>query len=413
MNERIGALLVAALVTGAAYAKDPGRFDQQFQRNLAYRGGPVIIDHRFGSVTVRTGSTSEVGVRATVRSSDSEFGRQIQIDTSAERNGVTIRTRYPERATRHSGKHSYSVDLQITVPPNAPLRVTNRFGSVNASGIAGGSEIVNGHGSIRLTDARGKQTVENSFGSIEVRNIGGDAVVRNSHGSVRAEVIRGSADVTNRFGSVSVAEVDRGAAVKNANGSVSVRDVRGPAAVTNSFASITVQSVTGSVRANGNNARVSVRDARGDVEVTTSFGAVDVQNVGGTLGVANNNGSVKGSNIQGNIAVRMSFGSVTLQDLHGVVDVQNQNGAISVSRLSPAAGCRPISLRTSFSSIKVKLPANASYAVNARTTFGQIKSAFPITTSSIGRESVAGTIGGGSCKLDLINGNGSISIDRE
>ncbi len=72
-----------------------------------------------------------------------------------------------------------------------------------------------------------------------------------------------------------------------------------------------------------------------------------------------------------------------------------------------------MSLRTSFSPIKVALPSSASYAVTARTSFGRISTAFPITTTTISDENLVGSIGSGSCRMELVNANGNISIERE
>ncbi len=68
-------------------------------------------------------------------------------------------------------------------------------------------------------------------------------------------------------------------------------------------------------------------------------------------------------------------------------------------------------LRTTFSQIRVTLPANAAYDVSASTTFGKINSELPIAaTGQIGSDSLTGKIGAGGCELRLTNNNGSIGI---
>ena len=83
------------------------------------------------------------------------------------------------------------------------------------------------------------------------------------------------------------------------------------------------------------------------------------------------------------------------------------------SRLSsrPPSGCRDISLKTSFSSIRVGIP-EGNYTLSSHTSFGRITSDMPVTaTGSIGGDSLNGTIGsGGGCRLQLTNSNGSIEI---
>ena len=63
--------------------------------------------------------------------------------------------------------------------------------------------------------------------------------------------------------------------------------------------------------------------------------------------------------------------------------------------------------------IKVALPDSAGYAVNARTSFGRVTTDLPILTTGVTEGTLIGTIGKGGCKLDLVNANGNISIEKE
>jgi len=92
--------------------------------------------------------------------------------------------------------------------------------------------------------------------------------------------------------------------------------------------------------------------------------------------------------------------------------VDNQNGAIDASAVRGSA-CRDISLKTSFSSIRVRIPDGFGYNVTAHTSFGRITSEMPVTaTGTVGGDSLSGTISNGGCKLQLIDNNGSIEIAR-
>jgi hypothetical protein len=79
----------------------------------------------------------------------------------------------------------------------------------------------------------------------------------------------------------------------------------------------------------------------------------------------------------------------------------------------PSSGCRDISLKTSFSSIRVRIPDGLGYNVSAHTSFGRVSSELPITaTGNLGGDSLTGTIGGGGCQLQLNDSNGSIEIAK-
>lgn len=484
-------LFVAPAYAGGSYAytvssnsTDDSRYEQKFSKDLHLSGnGRVTIDHRFGDLQVRTQSGNTVSVRATIRSSDPDIGSAIRIVAAEEAGGVSVKTILPEVHIRH-GHISYSVDMTVTIPTNAPLTAKNQFGETNVRGLRAASIIENRQGSITFADARGSShSISNAFGGIDVDDVESDLTVNNNNGSITVDNVRGRLAITNRFGSVTVDDAKRDVTIGNANGTVSALDVggslkvtnafgnvkaasiggtadvtttnarvdlvniQGSAIVKNSFGSVVAQNIKGSFTADCDNSKVDAARIDGNVKVGTAFGGVTLQNIGGLVDVTTSNGNivvtdsgaftaetrfgsvraerirggadVKGSNggitlqeISGDVKVRTSFGAAFISGANGAIDVQNDNGAISVERLR-AGGCKPIALRTSFSSIRVTLPDNTGYSVNARTSFGHIRSAIPVSTTSAGDDSLIGTIGRGGCRLDLATSNGSITIEKE
>ena len=166
------------------------------------------------------------------------------------------------------------------------------------------------------------------------------------------------------------------------------------------------------IRAVTGNGAIVLNDIGGDAYAKTSFGAITADRVGGSLTAEDTNGAVVGKNVKGDATVTTSFSGVNLESIGGRITVDNQNGAIDVTA-TRGNGCRDISLKTSFSSIRVRLPEGFGYNVNAHTSFGRITSDLPVTASgSMGGDSLTGTIGAGGCKLQLIDSNGSIEIAK-
>ena len=67
--------------------------------------------------------------------------------------------------------------------------------------------------------------------------------------------------------------------------------------------------------------------------------------------------------------------------------------------------------KTSFSSIRVRVPGGVGYNVTARTSFGRVSSELPVTaTGTMGGDTLNGKIGSGGCQLLLTDSNGSIEI---
>src|SRR5688500_2681086 len=118
--------LVLALAVAAPLFADEERYEQTINRDMKYTGGVVTIDHRMGALTVRTHNSNTVSLRAVIRSSDAEIGRQIKVHTSEK--GSTIRTEFP-RIINYRGNLSYSVEMSVTVPANAPVHAKNQFGN--------------------------------------------------------------------------------------------------------------------------------------------------------------------------------------------------------------------------------------------------------------------------------------------
>jgi DUF4097 and DUF4098 domain-containing protein YvlB len=136
-----------------------------------------------------------------------------------------------------------------------------------------------------------------------------------------------------------------------------------------------------------------------------------VQRVTGNVTIENANGQVSANAIKGDVSARTSFSAADVGDVSGRVTVDNQNGGVTISVARGAGGCKSISAKTSFSSILVRLPENASYDLSAHTSFGHIKTEFPVTTTGeLGSDSLRAKIGNGGCELSLNNSNGGIEI---
>src|SRR3954469_720499 len=190
---RINKLVIITLLLLTAPALYADRYERTFSRTQTYQGGRISIDHSMGPVTVHAGSGNDVRVHALIRASDSEIGKDINVTvSSSSANGIAIRTDYPDMHFHGRVSLSYSVDLDVTMPANAPLMIHDKFGNVDVTGIHAPSEIVNGQGNVTLRDSRGAQRVENSFGSITIENSAGDTTVQNANGNVRITNVDGA-----------------------------------------------------------------------------------------------------------------------------------------------------------------------------------------------------------------------------
>src|ERR1700731_2488365 len=395
---------------------------------------PIIVRNSFGSVAVAGihGAADVENGYGTLTARDAGAGRWNNAFGSIELTGAGGNVSVSD----NNGSVQVS-DVKGT------LEVRNRFGSVTTRSIQGAVTITGGNGAVTLTDAA-SANITTSFGRVDARNIRGDLSVRDNNGNVEISSIGGAADITNSFGNVVFTDVHGRVNCTTNNGRVKGSAVTGGSVtIRDSFGNIELDTISGTLDAETSNGRIMLRDARGGVTLKSSFGAIEASNVpkgirgitltdiggdtfaktsfgsvsteriNGNLTVETSNGSVTAKTVKGDAGVKTSFAGVTLESVGGRITVDNQNGAISVTAMRPASGCRDISLKTSFSSIRVRVPEGLGYNLTARTSFGQISSELPVTsTGSIGGDTLNGTIGTGGCQLQLTDSNGSIEIAK-
>ncbi|HEY5611429.1 MAG TPA: hypothetical protein VIL97_09495, partial [Thermoanaerobaculia bacterium] len=196
-SDRNAWFLAAAFILFAWSGIEAGeqeRATREVAKKLTFSGGRISIDNKFGSVTVRTQGGTTVDVKATLRANAStreraeEVLNRIRIVTADGASGVTIKTEYPDVKMHNFG---FGVDYQVTIPAAAPLRVRNRFGSVDVAGVRAKADIGNAHGSVAFRDGKGAHEIENAFGSVAVDGNDGNVTVRDANGSVAVKNVAG------------------------------------------------------------------------------------------------------------------------------------------------------------------------------------------------------------------------------
>ena len=400
----------------------------------------LFVKNSFGSVNANSvRSTSEF---------DNSHGSLTVRDTGATRLHNSFGSIELTGAAGTAFVNDNNGSVQVSDVKGA-LEIRNRFGSITARNIQGAATITGGNGSLTVSDVV-SANLTTSFGSLDARNVRGDLTVHDNNGNVEIATVGGSADITDSFGNVTFSDVKgrvncttnngrinasslTGSSVtirdsfgnldlsniagalnaETSNGKITLRSAHGAVELKSSFGAVEASDIPKGIRAITGNGAITLTDIGGDAFAKTSFGSVSVERVSGNLTVEDQNGSVAARNVKGDAHVSTSFSGVTLESIGGKISVDNQNGAISVVAARPASGCRDISLKTSFSSIRVSIPEGLGYNVMARTSFGRIITDLPLTaTGSIGADSLTGTIGSGGCHVQLTDSNGNIEINK-
>jgi hypothetical protein len=438
------------MLSMCAAAAPRDEYKRDFQKTAALPAGRSLrVEHSQGPVNVHAQAKPEVNVSAVIRcsadnvSDAKSFCDQIQIRLDESSSGVTVRTEYPKNWIHRN--FGYSVNLDVAMPESAPLELRNRFGNVTVQNLHAAGSVNNGNGNVVVTGARGRQRIENSFGDVEVLSNEGDVVVNNQNGKVRITDINGAAEVSDRFGEVRAINVTRGLTLRGSNLHVEAERVGGITDITNTFGDVRVLDAKGNVTVHNQNGKVTATTVAGMADLQTSFaeirfsgigrglsvrgqnsqvsgdnvaesaviettfGGVDVRGVKGGARVTAQNSAIRLADVGGEVSTRTTFAGTTVENIGGPITVDSQNGSVTAA---PKSGpCKPIVLRTTFSPIKVTVPAGVGYTLTARTTFGKISSDLDITLSgALGEGVVDGKIAGGGCELRLTGQNGNIEI---
>ena len=379
---------------------------------LVPAAAPLDLRNSFGSMSVTGTKASAVVVNShgSLRFLDGTGSHRIEntfgsVEVSNNQGDVEV----------NGGNGSMSV-TQI----QGSARLRNRFARVTASGISRNFTLRNDNGNVNVTGVGGTASITNSFGSIELSDVGGAADAQNSNGRIIARNLRGGAVLRTSFGNMEVMDVTGDAQITSSNARVLIRNVSGRADVTTSFGSVDASHVQKGIRVVNGNGGILLADIGGDTFARTNFGTIRASRIEGSLTAENSNGSVNARDIKGPVTVRTTFGGVTVDGVAGKVDVDNENGSVTIAGVAQRSGanCNSIVARTSFSPVRIFLPADAAYDVTARTSFGRIRSDFPLTMSSgtqLGGSSVTSVaitskLGAGGCELRLTNANGNIDL---
>jgi lia operon protein LiaG len=107
--------------------------------------------------------------------------------------------------------------------------------------------------------------------------------------------------------------------------------------------------------------------------------------------------------------IDVSSGKVTLEKMTGEIKGDASSGSVLIDMERLDA---PIRWSGSSGSITLRLPEDASFALDAETSSGSIHSDFPIMVHSQSDRQLKGTVAGGNIPIELRVSSGSINIER-
>ena len=317
--------LAAALLLVATTAVARAAAEGSFERTLKVTG-PVELDVSTGSghIDVRTGDSSTVRIRGTIRASS---GRWLSSDADAER-----RVRYLESnpPIEQSGNYvkightedrelmrNVSISYDLVVPAETRLRSNTGSGSQSIAGLRGPVKADTGSGNLRIDDIGDELEAHTGSGNIEIRSVKGRLHAQTGSGPIRATDIAGGFVATTGSGDVRLEQSSPGdGKVDTGSGTVEIHGLRGGLRVETGSGGISVEGdPTGDWSLHTGSGGVVARvpsEAAFDVDAHTSSGHISTTHsiaVQGTVG----RGELRGKVGQGGARLELRTGSGNIQ----------------------------------------------------------------------------------------------------
>jgi len=335
---------------GHAYTYDD-HLEQDFPAGAMLR----VTDTR-GAVNITTSDSAkiQVGVRKTIRAeSQNEADRwngNTKPDIKVSGNTVTLNAN-----NQGAGDHSVTIDLDISVPRNVAVNITNRSGDVSVLGRDGDVEISNQKGDVSVTDVKGKVTLSLENSSARISQITGDVSAEGRMKEVSLDTIKGAARLNGDF----TENVDLSKISKT----------------------------------------VTLKSARTDIEIAKLDGDLSLDSH-----------DLRASTVTGPFRLLTKFKDIRLEGVSGDLRLENEDGAVEVQMTKMGA----VQIDNRRSDISIYVPDKAAFQVNAQTKNGEIESDFTGLNVSNGdeRATASGSVGGGGPRLVVNNEHGAIEIRK-
>jgi DUF4097 and DUF4098 domain-containing protein YvlB len=320
-------------------------------------GGSLRINDERGSVTINVaeGTELKVSVRKKVRADKQEDADGYNSKTKPE---IAVHDKIVTLNANTQGAGSdkgVRTDLDVYVPRNVELVITDRRGDVNITGISGNAAIDHQRGEVNVSDHIGNVTIDVERSSARVQHVKGDVTIQGHGNEVAVEDVDGAAHLNGEF-------------------QESVRLVR----ITKT---------------------VTFKSARTDMEFSRLDGRLDLDS-----------GDLRADSLTGPMRLITRSKDIRLDGLSGDLRLQDNNGTVEVGLHNPGN----IQIENRKGDVQVTIPPNTAIRIEARSRGGEISSDFSELqiNNAESQASANGSIGNNGPKLVINNEHGSVEIRK-
>jgi DUF4097 and DUF4098 domain-containing protein YvlB len=370
------------------------RFSEEHTFELA-EGGSLLVENDRGAITARGWDEPDLKVVVTkriYRHSQDEANRlaedaRVRFELSDE-GAARLEI---ERDRDRGARGALETDLELWIPRNTPLTLTNGRGAIQVSDLRAPLGLATAYDSIEVNDVEGRVTVDgrhgpirlegvvgdvearNRFGDLTVKDLAGSLLAETASGSISVERITGTVRLTNRSSRIRAIEIGEDLTIEAAHTEVSVERAGSDVAIQTSYRPVFVNQVEGRVAVEAHNSEVEIRQVRGDVGVESIHRLVTVVGVEGGVLVDAQHGAVRVEEILGPIQVENSDHPVEIDSFASSLRVESSHAPLRIATDSLRG---ELTLTTSYGDVDLTLPADSSFRLEAKTRSGNISSEF-------------------------------------
>ena len=257
-----------------AHAAEACKFTSERDANFTGQVKKVVVIAGAGDLKIRGDAAGGVKAKGRACASTENLLGKVALESRREGDTVYLTVIMAEGMGDFFSFNRYSsLDLDVTVPKDAQLDVTDSSGDLELSEV-GSASIKDSSGDQLLKNVAGNLDVNDSSGEIRIVSVGGAVTVEDSSGGIDIEDVRGSVKI-----------------------------------VSDSAGDIAIAKVVGSVEVvDDSSGDITISDVKRDVTIDNdSSGDIKVSEVGGKFSVkADSSGSILHERVQGGVRIPAS-----------------------------------------------------------------------------------------------------------
>jgi hypothetical protein len=330
-------------------------FDDRLEQDFP-AGSTLQVTDTHGAVNISASDSNKIqviihkSIKAEGQGEADRWNSQAKPDIKVAGNLMVLNAN-----SEAAGDHSVTIDLDVSIPRNATVSITNRSGDVSVLGRVGDIKISNQKGEVSVSDVRGKVELTLDNSSARVSQLTGDVSVEGKAKDITLDDIKGAAKLSGDFSE-----------------------------------NVTLSKITKTF---------TMKSARTEVEVARLDGELSLDPH-----------DFRANNVTGPFRLVTRFKDINLSGVSGDLHLENEDGAVSVQMSKLGA----LQIDNRRSDVEIFLPDKAAFQVTAQTKNGEIQSDFAGLSISNSDEhaTASGSVGGGGPHLVVNNEQGAIEIRK-